>query len=272
MSFFKFWKLFMFSHLRLWEGDGDGGGDGGDGGDGNGDKAFTQKDIDASIEKAVGGLKTKNTELLTNVSKLTEQLKLYGDIKPEKIKEMMDKFKAEGEAQLIKDGRIDELVEKRVSDIKSNFEEQMAEITAKLATSDEFGASISKKHNDHVVKEGVMRRAIAAGVRKEAVDDIVMAAMQIFSAGEDGDPETRDEDGNLRKLGDKLFTADNWIESLRETRPHYWPDSTGAGAQGAKGDKGGKVSDLTARIQAAAASGDQVTYRKLRKEQLSGKK
>jgi len=254
----------MFYGLRLWEGDEGGGGEGGEGDE---NKAFTQKDLDSAVEKAVGGLKTKNQELLGNMKELSEKLKSYGDIDPKKVREMMAKFENDEDQGLLKEGKIDELVAKKVDKIRAEMQDELQGVVSERDDFKMKYISENERFNNHVVSESVMKKAINAGVRKEALDDVVTAAGPIFKIGEDGEPEARDKDGNLRRIGDKLFTADNWIESLRETKPHYWPDTSGAGASGARGQSGGKQGDLAARIQAAAAAGDHKEYRKLREEQ-----
>lgn len=264
----NWWKNFIMFGICLYEGDPSGGG-GGD--DETISKEAASKMVADAIAEATGGLKTKNQELLDKLNKTNDRLKAYGDITPEKIQEIMNKFEEDGDADLLKNGKIEELVAKKVDKIKAEYDGKLTAAEQRAIENEERAKLSDKRYNDRVVSQEVMKAAIEAGVRKEAMDDLLTAAKSLFTVGDDEELEARDSDGNLKKIGDKLLTPEHWLDSLKETKPHYWPESAGAGAQGNKGDKGGKSGDLSAQIEAAAAAGDMTTYRALRKKQAEGK-
>ena len=273
MNVLKFWKQCLFFHIRLWEGEGGSGGGSGEGGSGEGgsgeggDKKFTQSDVEKAVNEAVGGLKTKNDELLGKTKKLQEQLQQFDGIDPEKMRSMLKRFEDDEEAKLLAEGKVEELVEKRLSKATAQFDEKYSAIVAERDDFEGKWKISDAKYNKRVINEVMMKAAVDAGVRSEAIEDIVIQSRDIFTVGEDEELEARDKDGNLRKIGEKLLTPKTFIESLKETKPHYWPDSQGAGAQGRRGESGGMQADIDAKLQAAAASGNMKEYRRLRDEQ-----
>lgn len=265
MNVLRFWKQFFFFGIRLWEGEG---GEGGGGG--GGEKSFTKSELDsavaAAVDQAVTGLKTKNSELLDNHKKLQEQIKAYGDYTPEKLKELINKFDNDEESKLLKDGKIDELMDRRFEKERAQYDEKINET---IKSRDEYKGlyeGVVESNNRQKISDMFMREAIEAGVRKEAIEDVVSHAIDNFSVNADtGDIEARDKDGHLRKTedGEKLLTPKLFIESLKTGKPHYWPDSNSAGAEGA-GHGQGSSGDTSKKIAAAAAAGDMVAFRKLR--------
>jgi hypothetical protein len=83
--------------------------------------------------------------------------------------------------------------------------------------------------------EGALRAAAAAaGLVPAAVDDALARARRIFTLNEDGTPVARDAEGEAS------LTPAEWLETMKESAPHWWPPSSGAGAPGA-GARGGEA-------------------------------
>lgn len=219
-------------------------------------------DMDKKIEEATAGLKNKNQELLNEKKKIQETLKNFENIDPEKAKEALNFLETNTEAQMIKDGKIDELLEKRTSNLKSDYEAQLNEISQKLEETSSKSETFESLYKNKMIEDGLRNAALQAKVRPEAIDDIILRGSREFSLGEDGSIESRDKDGKLRKtVDDKILTPFNWIDSLKKSHPHYWPESQGAGFRGRFSSDS---NDYTAALAEAAQKGDMETYRKLR--------
>jgi hypothetical protein len=225
-------------------------------------KAAVEENVQKVVEKEVSGLKAKNEELLNEKKKLMENFK---DLDPEKAKEALKFLEENEEARLIQEGKFEEIVEKKVSQIKSDYEAKMAELQKQLEQFESASVEYKTKFETKVVEDTIRDTAIKAGVRPEALTDVLMRATQIFSLGEDGSVEARDSQGNLMKIDDLVLTPDNWIKSLKESAPHYWPPSQGAGATGSGANSG----DVMKKLADLAAKGDMVGYRRLRKKMLN---
>lgn len=215
-----------------------------------------------AIEDAVSGLKTKNSEILDEKKTLQEAAKLFEGIEAEAAKEALEFYEKNKDAEFLKDGKLEDLLEKKTSALKSDHETVMTELNGKFEEASTQGNMYRSLYETKVIDDALRQAAIDAKVRPEALSDIIMRGRGVFSLDEKKQVEARDSEGKLAKTSDdKVLTTKNWVEDLKATSPHYWPNSEGAGAHG--GDPG-NAGDYTAKLQAAASSGDMVEYRRLR--------
>jgi len=215
------------------------------------------------MDEEVAGLKSKNAEILDERKKLDLKIKEKFDF--DAAKEALEFLENNKDAKLIKDGKTDELIEKKLSQVRSDHEAAMGELMQQLKSANDHGMLFEGLYKTKMVEDSLREAAIAAKVRPEAINDVLLHGRTVFSLAEDNSVEARDAEGKLKKtIDDKVLTPTNWIEGLKKTAPHYWPDSVGAGARGGgAGDEG----DLTAAINRAAQKGDMVEFRRLRKKQ-----
>jgi hypothetical protein len=96
------------------------------------------------------------------------------------------------------------------------------------------------------------------------VQDLVLRARATWSEDDDGTLVARDEKGDLITGKDGAITMNEWVESLKESSPHLFPRSKGAGLGGDDDDS--SLEGLDAQIIAASKSGDFKKLRKLREE------
>lgn len=224
----------------------------------------------SEYEQATSGLKIKNDELLNEKKTIQERLKTFDGIDDAAAAQEALKFVRENEqARLIQEGKFEELIEKRVSQVKSDAMAKIEELTTKYTTAAQEGLTYKQKFNQKMIEDDLRSAAIAAGVRPEALSDVLLRGAIEFTLSEDGKSvEARDEKGNLRKNSDGIVLIPSvWIEGLKKTAPHYWPGSESAGFTGANASP----SDLMARMQELLDKGDMVGYRRLR-DQAKGKK
>jgi hypothetical protein len=231
----------------------------------NGQMAEVNDQIQVKIEEAVSGLKSKNDELLNEKKKISEKLKAFADIEdPELAREALKFIKENEDAQLIKDGKIEEVVEKRTSQLRADHEAFVSDLQKELEEAKLAGNNYKTMFENKTVDDAIRNAATQAGVLPEAIESVLLHGRGVFSVGKDGTVESRDAEGNLRKTdSDMIVNPKNWIESLKKTDPYFWPGSVGAGANA--GGKGGD-SDLIDRMAEAAKKGDMKTYRRLREK------
>jgi len=216
----------------------------------------------ADQEESEKGLKTKNAEILDEKKILQEAAKLFEGVDPEAAKAALEFHEKNKDAEFLKDGTIDELIEKKTSTLKSDHEAALTDLNGKFDEASAKGTLYQNLYESKVIDDGIRAEAVRAGVQPAAIEDVLMRGRGVFSLGEDKQIEARDGEGKLAKTkDDKVLTTKNWIEGLKESSPHYWPSSEGAGAHG--GD-GGPDSDRTAKLKAAADSGNMTEYRRLR--------
>ena len=218
------------------------------------------------MDEAVNGLKSKNAELLDEKKQVTTKLKEFEDFDMEGAKEAIDFIENNKDAQMIKDGKVDELIDRKTSQMRSDHEAALGELNTNLTEAQKKSGLYEGLYKTKMVEDSLREAAIGAKIRPEAVTDVLLHGRNVFSLAEDGTVEARDLEGKLRKTADdKVLTPSNWIDGLKTASPHYWPDSAGAGAQG--GGSGGDGTDLQAAINRAAEKGDHGEYRRLRAKQ-----
>lgn len=221
------------------------------------------------VEEAVEGLKTKNAEILDEKKALSNTLKKFDGFDVEVAKTATEFYEAHKDAEFLKDGTVEELIEKKTSQLNSDHEVQVNELTGKLVAATEHGATYQSLFESKVIDDGLRAEAVKQGVRAEAVDDIILRGRGVFSLDEKKQIEARDSEGKLAVTEDKkVLNVKNWITALKETSPHYWPESRGAGAHGGAG---GSDSDYEVKLAELAAAGKMGEYRALRDKHKKGK-
>lgn len=201
-------------------------------------KPLVQSMIDAAVNEQVSGLKTKNGELIGKEKELKASLAQFEGIDPEAVRNILKRFADDEEAGLIKQGKIDEVLNKRTERMAADWDKK---VKAESARADKLKAKADKLA-ERAMAESIIKASQKAGALPEATEDIVLRAK--------GAGWTIDDDGNViamngetivfGKDGKTPLTPEEWAASLRENAPHLWPRAQGSGAMGTNGAaKGG---------------------------------
>jgi hypothetical protein len=162
----------------------------------------------------------------------------FTGIDPEQVRDLMKKFEDDGEARLIKEGKIDEVVNKRLTKREIEFNKQLKAAQDMV----EAEKKRSSKFNDLVLENQVRQAASAAGLHNHAIEDAMLRARSIFRLTEDGKAVQLGEDGTpvIGKDGKTPFSPAEWLEGMRDAAPHWFPaGNAGGGATGGKDLSGG---------------------------------
>lgn len=176
-------------------------------------------------------------------------------IDPEKVKELMAKFDGDEEGKLIAAGKLDEVLARRTEKQRAQHEKDLKAAADKATAAEARAAKFSQRVLDNHVRAA----ATKAGVHAGAVEDALFRARTMFTLNEDGNAVQMAADGTvvIGKDGKTPFSPAEWLESMKETAPHWFPaNGSGGGAQNGKGGGGGEdLSALspTARLTAARA-------------------
>lgn len=183
--------------------------------------------------------KDKLDEFRNNNIQLQQQLDKLKDVDPVKYRELINLDRQVKEGELIKAGKLDEVVNLRVGEMRTTLQAQIDEQQMALSTSNQ---QLSLLLIDNQVKSA----AIALGVHSTAVDDIVLRARTVYQV-EKGSPVPKDGSGNIiyGKDGSTPMSIDDWAMSLKKTAPHLFVGSMGSGAGGGRGAGNVDVSKMT---------------------------
>ena len=238
--------LFMNMHRKYYSqaGEGDGGGSGG---------STTTPEVQALIDKAVNeqvaGLKAKNSELLGTNKGVKEELdslkNQLGGVDLNAVKELLSKASMDEESRLIAEGKLDEVITKRTDRLRTDYDSKLAAETERANKAETY----ANKFRQSVVKGHIIQAAVESGALKEATSDIAFLAQPQFSLDDNGNAVALDEDGQviIGKDGKTPLTPKEWIETIRESKPYFWPIASGSGAQGSGSGGGTKRGSMTAK-------------------------
>lgn len=226
-----------------------------------------QTNVKEQVEAAVLGLKSKNDELLAEKKKIQERLAQFSDIDdPEKAKEALNFIKQSTEAQMIKDGRIDELIQMKTATFRADMEAQINDLKKQVDETGKQAGDYQSRYERKIVEDHLRAVAKKNGVLDSAIEDILMRGSRVFSLNNaNNEVEARDHEGKLvkDKKDDTILTSEKWVLNLREVAPHYWPPSKGGGFGG---PGSGNNDDLQARLADLASRGKMDEYKELRKK------
>ena len=168
------------------------------------------------IDEAVLGLKTNNEKLLDEKKQIQKALKNFDNIDPEAAKEALKFLENNEDAQLIKDGKIDELLDRRTSTLRTEHEAAVESLSTDLLSATEGRTKYKGLFEGKLLDDSLTNAALEAKVQNSAIPDIILNGKMLFSVGEDGSIESRDKDGKRRNTTDeKVLTTSTWIEEKR---------------------------------------------------------
>jgi len=207
------------------------------------DKTAFDALVAAAIEGAISPLKTKNAELLDEKKKESEKRrelegKLDGlDI--DKAKELLAAMEENEDLKLVKEGKLDEVVQRRVKIIVDGKDKEIKTLQSKVDEAAKGTQTFSQKWRSERLTNTVHKLAAKFKVRAEAYDDLVSRTGNAFEVGDDGEIVLK-KGVNLLTKEAKPHTLESWIESLPESAPHFFEGSSGGGARGGEGGGGSK--------------------------------
>lgn len=175
---------------------------------------------------------------------LEEALAPYAGIDPVKTKELMSKFENADEAALIAAGKIDEVIARRMEKLTIAQKKLVDEATERERGALEVASTFMERVLDNEVRVAVTGKVHDSALKN---GDVLRAAREIFSLNDEGKAVQIDKDGNevLGANGKTSFSPEEWIESMRETAPHWFPAKGSGGGAGGSSGKGSGGKDLT---------------------------
>lgn len=160
------------------------------------------------------------------------------------VRNMLKQMEGNEEAQLLKAGKIDDVIARRTQKLVQENERKLKEALDK-ATAE---ATRAQRWITRVLDNAVREAAAKAGLHPQAIDDALLHARAMFSLDDNGNAVQLGEDGKpvLGKDGKTPFTPSEWLESMRETKPHWFPaTASGSGTRGSSGPARKDLSNLS---------------------------
>lgn len=199
-----------------------------------------KKLVDDAVTAATAGLRENKDAILTEKRETKAELDAlrttWGDLDPEMVKAVMSRMANDEETRLIGEGKVDEVIDRRTSKMRADFDNKVEALAKKLGESELMSQGLTAKISELIVGRGVRDAALKLGVQPAALEDIEMRARGTFSVSDTFEIEARDADDAIiiGKDGKGNLQPSEWLEGMRENSPHWWPPSNGGGAGGAR--------------------------------------
>lgn len=128
------------------------------------------------------------------------------------------------------DEKINQLVEARIKSKLGPIERERNDLATKLKEAEGKITDYEASSRRRRIHDEVRKACVAAKIRSEAEEDVLMLAERVFDDSDDsGKVITKDNVGTTPGV-----TPDIWLTEMQSKRPHWWPESQGGGAKGGK--------------------------------------
>jgi hypothetical protein len=182
-------------------------------------------DVDGAVEKAKLDEFRANNITLSN--QLAEHKKRFEGIDPDEVRKLAEEKQRLEEAQQLKGGEVEKVVENRLKAAKAEWDKQLSAVTSQR---DALNGRLTAIQID----QGVITSATKRGLRPTAIPDITGRARTVFKLV-DGAPRAYEADGQTVRVGkDGIapMTLDEWVDQQVADAPHLFESNAGGGAAG----------------------------------------
>lgn len=205
----------------------------------NGDQYALKLDDPAfdGLKKKVDEFRSNNRGLHKEVEDLRALKEKVGGLDPEKYKEMQTiiaRLEQAEDAQLLKDGKFDEVIERRTKAMQAEYE---AKVTAMQKQLEKVNTTLDGRTNSY--RDLRLRQDVLdavgkkAQIRKGAQADVLGRASQVFKLDENDQLVAYDGEGKpIYGKGTDPLTLDEWTGQLIESAGHLFLAPKGGGASG----------------------------------------
>jgi hypothetical protein len=199
--------------------------------------------IDKAVKEATSGLASNRDEILTEKKtlqqKLEEASKTWEGLDPVAVRNIMSRLENDEEAKLLAEGKTDAVIERRTERLKADHAKQIDALQKALAERDDKLGGASSKVKKLMVEGNLRQAAVELGLVPSAIEDALSRAMNVFKV-DDNDRLIAEENGSTAygKDGKSPLTPSEWLESMKEKAPHWFPAPQGGGAGGGNGRGG----------------------------------
>ena len=182
-------------------------------------------DVDGAVEKSkLEEFRTTNVALLKENRELKER---FEGINPDEVRKLADEKRQLEEAQQLKAGEVEKVIDARVRSVKGDLEKRL---TGLASERDALTARLTAIQID----QAVVSEATQRGLRATAIPDITARARHTFRLV-NGVPQAFESDGQTVRMardGVTPLSLADWLDAQVSDAPHLFENSAGSGAAG----------------------------------------
>lgn len=200
--------------------------------------------LDAEGVEDVSGLKSALQKEREGRSTAEKALKAFDGLDAAEIRSLVEKFANDEEGKLIKEGKIDLVIQKRTEKVIADAKKQIEAAQQAAAAAEEK----AKKWSTRVLDDNLRAAATKVGIHSHAIEDALLRGRQLFTLDDDGNAvQMKDGTVVLSKDGKNPFAPTEWLETMRESASHWFPAQSGGGSQGNRSGAGGGAKKTVTR-------------------------
>lgn len=156
----------------------------------------------------------------------------FKDIDPDRYAELLKQHE-EAEASR---GTVEERAQKHAQKAIDEANKKLADALAAAETERKKASA----YQGRVLDDAIRAATAKAGLHQHAIEDALFRARTMFSLDETGQAVQVDSDGSpvIGKDGKTPYSLGEWLESMRETAPHWFPAGASGSGSGGKGHGG----------------------------------
>lgn len=181
--------------------------------------------VEGAADKAkLDEFRKNNTALLKQIDDLKKR---FEGIDPEQVRTLAEEKRLLEEAQQLKAGEFEKVLEARVKGAKADFDKQLSVVASER---DALNARLTAIQID----QGVIAVATKRGLRPTALPDLTARARSVFKLA-NGVPTAFEADGQSVRVGKDgvaPMTVEEWTDALAAEAPHLFEPNAGGGAAG----------------------------------------
>jgi hypothetical protein len=182
-------------------------------------------DAEGVVEKAkLDEFRTTNVAVLKERDDLKKR---FEGIDPDEFRRLVEEKRRLEEAQQVKAGEVDKVVEARLKAVRADWEKQFNAVTAERDT-------LNARLTTIQIDQAVVTEATKRGLRPTAIPDITSRARVTFRLV-NGVPQALEADGQTVRMGKDgvtPMTLAEWIDAQVSDAPHLFESNAGGGATG----------------------------------------
>lgn len=194
------------------------------------------------VEAEKTAVQRKNEELIGEKRKAMADLEAlqaqWKGLEPEKVRTLMKRFEQDEDAQMISEGKIDEVVAKRLEAKAAPLAQKIGELESLVGEKDKALQDRDQRIEDMVFDRVIFDAAAdeKLGIQLTAIPDIKARARQVFTKlDEDLNPVSTEYGSNGSPLKGVEGMREWMDKHLRKKAPHCFKPSKGGGAVGSTG-------------------------------------
>ena len=187
----------------------------------------------AESRTRVTEFRDNNVRLLKENEDLRKAAERFKDIDLDEYQKLLADRRDSREKDLLKKGDVDQIIAERTEAMAAAHKKALDERDGRIAA---LEGSLSQELIHNRLRQG----GIAANVRKEALEDLLMYGDRTWKLGSDGRPVAQDANGQpMFNTDGEPMTIDEWVDARRQDRPHWFEGSSGGGARHGSNNGGG---------------------------------